>query len=47
MRAAIPPLPNTPFWRGAQLKDRDKFVLTFTFDDGDKIRMQVLLQKFF
>jgi hypothetical protein len=29
MRGAIPPLPNTPSWRGAQLKHRDK--LTFTF----------------
>jgi len=27
MRGAITPLPNTPSWRGAQLKHRD----TFTF----------------
>jgi hypothetical protein len=25
MRGAIPPLPNTPSWRGAQLKHRDNF----------------------
>jgi hypothetical protein len=25
MRGVIPPLPNTPSWRGAQLKYRDNF----------------------
>jgi hypothetical protein len=25
MSGAIPPLPNTPSWRGAQLKQRDNF----------------------
>jgi hypothetical protein len=25
MSGAIPPLPNTPSWRGAQLKHRDLF----------------------
>jgi hypothetical protein len=25
MGGAIPPLPNTPSWRGAQLKHRDNF----------------------
>jgi len=30
MRAAIPPLPNTPSWRGAQLK-RHRNNFTFTF----------------
>jgi hypothetical protein len=25
MRGAIPPLPNTSLWRGAQLKHRDSF----------------------
>jgi hypothetical protein len=25
MSAAVPPLPNTPSWRGAQLKHRDNF----------------------
>jgi hypothetical protein len=30
MRAAIPPFPNTPSWRGAQLKKhRDNFTFTF------------------
>jgi hypothetical protein len=27
-RGAIPPLPNTPSWRGAQLKHRDNFTFT-------------------
>jgi hypothetical protein len=27
MTGAIPPLPNTPSWRGAQLKHRDNFIL--------------------
>jgi hypothetical protein len=31
MNGAIPPLPNTPSWRGAQLKHRDIFTFTFTF----------------
>jgi len=30
MRGAIPPLPNTHSWRGAQLKHRDSFTFTFT-----------------
>jgi hypothetical protein len=28
MRGAIPPLPNTPSRRGAQLKHRDNFIFT-------------------
>jgi hypothetical protein len=28
MRGSIPPLPNTPSWRDAQLKHRDYFTLT-------------------
>jgi hypothetical protein len=28
MRGGIPPLPNTPPWRGAQLKSRDNFTFT-------------------
>jgi hypothetical protein len=31
MSGAIPPLTNTPSWRGAQLKHRDNFIFTFTF----------------
>jgi len=37
MSGAIPPLPNTPSWRGAQLKTSDRenfifiFIFTFTF----------------
>jgi hypothetical protein len=30
MSGAIPPLPNTPSWLGAQLKHRDNFTFTFT-----------------
>jgi hypothetical protein len=29
MRGAIPPLPNTPSWRGAQFRYRDNFTFTF------------------
>jgi hypothetical protein len=32
MNGAIPPLPNTPSWRGAQLKHRDNFTLTLPFN---------------
>jgi hypothetical protein len=31
MNGAIPQLPNSPSWRGAQLKHRDNFTFTFTF----------------
>jgi hypothetical protein len=37
MRGAIPPLPNTPSWRGALLKHRDKFTFTFTFAEESYI----------
>jgi len=30
MRGAIPAYPNTPSWRGAQLKHRDNFTFTFS-----------------
>jgi hypothetical protein len=30
MSGAIPPLPNMPSWRGAQLKHRDNFTFPFT-----------------
>jgi hypothetical protein len=29
MRGAIPPLPNMPSWRGAQLRHRDNFTLLY------------------
>jgi hypothetical protein len=29
MNGSIPPFPNTPPWRGAQLKHRDNFTFTF------------------
>jgi hypothetical protein len=31
MSGNIPPLPNMPSWRGAQLKQRDTFTFVFTF----------------
>jgi hypothetical protein len=31
MSEAIPPLPNTPLWRGAQLKQKHRDNFTFTF----------------
>jgi hypothetical protein len=31
MCGAIPPLPNTPSWRGAQLKHRDTFTTLATY----------------
>jgi hypothetical protein len=34
MSGAIPPLPNTPSWRGAQLKHRDNFTFTFAGPNG-------------
>jgi hypothetical protein len=42
MSGAIPPLPNTPSWRGAQLKDkhRDNFTCTFTYK-----KQNMLVQK--
>jgi hypothetical protein len=42
-RGAILPLPNTPFWRGAQLKHKYNFAFNFTFTHGWKIwRVQLL-----
>jgi len=29
MSGTIPPVPNTPSWRGAQLKHRDNFTFTY------------------
>jgi hypothetical protein len=29
MSGSIPPIPNTPSWRGAQLKHRDNFTFTY------------------
>jgi hypothetical protein len=36
MSAAIPPFPNTPSWRGNQLKHRDTFInySLSEYDDG-------------
>jgi hypothetical protein len=41
MRGAIPPLPNTPSWRGAQLKHRDIFTFAFTFGHSRHFKMKV------
>jgi hypothetical protein len=41
MSRAIPPLLNTPSWRGAQLMQRDKFTFTCTLN---KIRVHVQQQ---
>jgi hypothetical protein len=39
MGEAVPPLPNTPSWRGAQGEHRDKFTfLPFTYDTSDADR---------
>jgi hypothetical protein len=35
MREAIPPSPNTPSWRGAQLNHRDNFTFTFTLSNSE------------
>jgi len=29
MRGPIPPLPDTPSWRGTQLKHKDNFIFIF------------------
>jgi hypothetical protein len=45
MRGSLPPLPNTPSWRGAQLKDRDNFTfyLYLTLKkDNNKMYLRVI-----
>jgi hypothetical protein len=38
MRGAIPPLPNAPSWRGAQLKHRNNFTFTLVpYKHGNNI----------
>jgi len=39
MRGAIPLLPHTPSWRGAQLKHGDNFTFNFTMK-SENIEMQ-------
>jgi hypothetical protein len=40
MNGAIPPLPNTPPWHGAQLKHRNDFYLTLNkVYEGDRTRL--------
>jgi hypothetical protein len=41
MSGAIPPLPNTPSLRGAQLKHRDNFTFTFNVEAGSATEMKV------
>jgi hypothetical protein len=43
MRGAIPPLPNTPSWRGAQLKQRDSFTFTSTCFKSDLIYRKLIV----
>jgi hypothetical protein len=50
MRGDIPPLPNTPSWRSAQLKRRAvDFTFTFTWDgNGGNVRVSaVIFRQFF
>jgi len=35
MRGAIPPHPNTPSWRGTQLKKKHRDNFTFTSSNND------------
>jgi hypothetical protein len=42
MHGAIPPLPNTPSWHGAQLKHEEDFTLTITQRSG---WVEVLLEE--
>jgi hypothetical protein len=35
--------PNTPSWRGAQLKHRDNFTFTLTYDDLSTQNMKTIL----
>jgi hypothetical protein len=42
MSGAIPSLPNTPSWHGAQLKHRDNFTFTFTFMDLREIGWEIV-----
>jgi len=37
MIEAIPPLPNTPSWRGADLKHRDNFTFSFYLKIRDHV----------
>jgi len=37
MRGDIPPLPNTPSWRGAQLKRRDNFTFKMFYTESIRI----------
>jgi len=33
--------PNTPSWHGAQLKHRDNFIFTFTFDSNRALQLDM------
>jgi len=44
MNGAIPPLPNTPSWRGAQLKHRDNFMCSDLVDMIDHIKRITLFK---
>jgi hypothetical protein len=44
MRGAIPPLPNTPSWRGDQLKRRDNFNFSFSTKQVTTVTGSILNQ---
>jgi hypothetical protein len=46
MRGAIPALPNTPSWRGAQLKHRDKFTFYVIFIIQYLMRLGTMVHHF-
>jgi len=43
MRGAVPPLPNTLSWRGAELKHRDNFTFYLIYAIFISMKLPVLL----
>jgi hypothetical protein len=41
MRDAIPPLPNTRSWRGAQLKHRDDLPVLYLYLSTESVKVKV------
>jgi len=39
MRGAIPPLPQDPSWRGAQLNYKDNSTFTFLWNGSKKLKL--------
>jgi len=44
MREVIPPLPNTPSWRGAQLKHKDKFIFTLRVTGRHNTKLSFVIE---